>query len=169
MHAQRQVDERLNIRPLILAACFLWGLLCGFLAYILRTGDTPPEPPPPESVTVQAPAPPKETPPESNPRIQAAARTPAPEQRKPSAPRTPDMPAVEEDVPAEAADRIETVTIHSGPPEPAPYTIHTDWGLTGATARKPRFVETRPLRPAPAPAEPPSALPPPAPELDEFR
>lgn len=136
--ASTNPEDRLDLRPIILIVCFVWGLVCGFLFYFLRDEKIEPPIQNKPSETVAKPVPIEA--PNLSLKPTAAAKPPAP----PPPPKTPTLGDTPESTAADLKKPF---------PPPPPLTLTAQWGLTGQTAKQPHvpivFKEAPKAPPAP--------------------
>jgi hypothetical protein len=149
-------DERLNLRPIVLSACFAWGVICGFLFHVLHQPTETIKPQPDKVVGENGDA--EKT---GKPKIETS--------QIPVVPNNPvdvDKPPVNEDQPPlpETGTKAQA-SLRETAPEPPELPLDPKAGLNGATAAAPamplRVSDTPEL---PSPVKNNAPLPPP--ELD---
>lgn len=150
-------DERKNVRPYVLGACFVWGLVCGFFFYVLRDAPSP-VPDKPQTKVEPAKQPDgSDAPPNGG----QAKKDPEPvEDTTPilDVPRenyrdvnTPN-PTKPERAVADPEPAKKTVRLTAEAPKPAPIVLNPAWGLTGLTTRPPQKPVVTPDKKGPSSA-----------------
>ncbi len=167
------LDERKNVRPYVLGACFVWGLLFGFLFYVLRDHTTIIEDPKPvkqtsssensgsntenqNTATTLTTTDPVNvvTPPVQDADLGSLAPISEAERNFGAGIRPPkptEAKKIENDQPA--TNTVKRLTTRA--PEPATLKLDPSWGLNGQTVHPPQ----RPVAETPKPGSPSSASP----------
>ncbi len=142
-YAAVQHDERHSVRPYVLAFCFLWGLIFGFVFYLTNsaTGSNPEQvaEQPPE--TEEQPVATEGSEPE--PVAESSKRSVTEEPPAQRMIEIPDGPVTEkrrldpDPVPTPKAETAERHLVESAPPPSRPLHLRPDWGLTGRSIAAP--------------------------------